>query len=102
MDPRAAESPPTARPAGPTTRLAGWGANRRVDCALVEPETERQIVAGLDGAGTIARGLGRSYGDAALNADGRVVGTTRFDRILGFDEASGTLTCEAGVSLEQI
>lgn len=85
-----------------TTSLSGWGANLRADCVLAEPENERQIVASIDRAGTIARGLGRSYGDAALNGGGQVVGMTRFDRYLGFDEATGTLTCESGVSLEHI
>jgi decaprenylphospho-beta-D-ribofuranose 2-oxidase len=84
------------------TELSGWGSNIRSSCVLREAESERQVAAQVDRAGTIARGLGRSYGDAALNAGGRVLRMTRFDRYLGFDEASGTLTCEAGVSLEAI
>jgi FAD/FMN-containing dehydrogenase len=84
------------------TRLSGWGANLRADCVLVEPENEGQLSASIDPAGTIARGLGRSYGDAALNRGGRVLGLARFDRYIAFDDATGTLTCEAGVSLEQI
>ena len=86
----------------PTTRLAGWGANLRADCVLVEPETPGEVAARIDHAGTIARGLGRSYGDAALNGGGQVVGMRRLDRYLGFHEATGTLTCEAGVSLARI
>jgi decaprenylphospho-beta-D-ribofuranose 2-oxidase len=60
------------------------------------------LVRRLDRRGTVARGLGRSYGDAALNAKGQVLGMTRLDRYLGYDERTGVLTCEAGVSLEQI
>ena len=86
----------------PTTRLAGWGCNVRADCVLVEPETPGELARTLDRAGTIARGLGRSYGDAALNGGGQVVGMRRLDRHLGFDDATGTLTCEAGVSLARI
>ncbi len=85
-----------------TTRLSGWGANLRADCVLREPESCQDVKAWLDRAGIIARGLGRSYGDAALNADGRVLGMRRFDRCLAFDAASGTLTCEAGVTLADI
>jgi decaprenylphospho-beta-D-ribofuranose 2-oxidase len=85
-----------------TTRLSGWGANVRADCVLLEPENEAHIAAALDRAGTIARGLGRSYGDAALNGGGRVLGLRRFDRYIAFDHATGTLTCEAGTSLGQI
>jgi decaprenylphospho-beta-D-ribofuranose 2-oxidase len=84
------------------TQLWGWGANLRVGCNLREPQTPEQVEACLDPAGTIARGLGRSYGDAAINAGGRVIGMTRVDRYLGFDERTGTLECEAGVTLEQI
>jgi FAD/FMN-containing dehydrogenase len=84
------------------TLLSGWGANVRADCVLREPENEKQVAALLDRAGTIARGLGRSYGDAALNARGRVLGMTRLNRYVAFDDATGTLTCESGVSLEDI
>lgn len=84
------------------TTLQGWGAQRRVACDLREPETPAQVQAQVDLAGTIARGLGRSYGDQALNEGGRVLRLTKLDRYLGFDEAAGTLTCEAGVSLEQL
>jgi decaprenylphospho-beta-D-ribofuranose 2-oxidase len=84
------------------TRLSGWGANQRVDCDLREPELQGQVQGSLDPRGTVARGLGRSYGDAALNSGGRVLGMARFNRYLAFDDATGTLTCEAGVSLEHV
>jgi FAD/FMN-containing dehydrogenase len=85
-----------------TTRLEGWGASLHADCVLAEPETPHDLARVLNPAGTIARGLGRSYGDAALNDHGQVLGVRRVDRYLAFDEATGTLTCEAGVSLEQL
>ncbi len=84
------------------TKLAGWGANLRADCLLAEPAFHSEVAALLDRAGTVARGLGRSYGDCAINAGGQVMGTTRMDRFLAFDEATGTLLCEAGASLEDI
>ena len=91
-----AEVRPRARPL--PTSLAGWGNNLRADCLLAEPELPSEAVASLDRAGTVARGLGRSYGDAALNGGGQVLGLRKLDRFLAFDEATGTLTCEAGVS----
>jgi decaprenylphospho-beta-D-ribofuranose 2-oxidase len=90
------------QPTGTLTRLSGWGANLRVDCYLREPSTQAQVGEWLDRAGSIARGLGRSYGDAAVNAGGQVLGLTRLSRYLDFDEAEGRLVCEAGVSLAQI
>ncbi|HEX2871135.1 MAG TPA: FAD-binding oxidoreductase [Polyangiaceae bacterium] len=95
-------SPAIQRVPGNITRLSGWGANLREDCYLTEPATRPQVAEWLDRAGTIARGLGRSYGDAAINAGGQVLGMTRLDGQLSFDESTGTLTCEAGLSLEEI
>ncbi len=90
------------QPTSAVTRLSGWGANLRVDCFLREPETQAEVAEWLDRSGSIARGLGRSYGDAALNEGGQVLGMTRLARCLAFDEQTGTLVCEAGVSIEQI
>jgi FAD/FMN-containing dehydrogenase len=84
------------------TVLTGWGANFRAACELSEPETPAEVARQLDRRGVCPRGLGRSYGDPAVNTGGRVVGMTRLDRYLGFDESTGTLSCESGVSLEQI
>lgn len=50
----------------------------------------------------IARGLGRSYGDPSVNGEGAVVDLTRLNRMLSFDENTGMLECEAGVSFAEI
>jgi len=50
----------------------------------------------------VARGHGRSYGDPALNESRTVIDCRAMDRYVSFDEATGTLVCEAGVSLAQI
>lgn len=55
-----------------------------------------------NGHGMIAHGLGRSYGDVALNADGTLLLTRGLDRFISFDRASGVLRAEAGVSLDEI
>jgi decaprenylphospho-beta-D-ribofuranose 2-oxidase len=94
--------PPENRPTAPLTELSGWGANIRAKCALLEPESSSELKAWLDRRGTLARGLGRSYGDAALNSERQVLGVSKLDRFLSFDERSGVLGCEAGVTLETI
>ncbi len=50
----------------------------------------------------LPHGLGRSYGDSCLNEGGNLLVTTGLDRLIDFNEARGLLTCEAGVSLEQV
>jgi FAD/FMN-containing dehydrogenase len=47
-------------------------------------------------------GLGRSYGDSCLNAGRELIDCCRLNRILGFDESTGMVRCEAGVSLSDI
>jgi FAD/FMN-containing dehydrogenase len=46
--------------------------------------------------------MGRSYGDVCLNPGGTLWKTTGLDRFIAFDEATGRLTCEAGVLLRDI
>lgn len=86
----------------PIQQLSGWGANLRVDCTVAEPSSPQDVAKVLDSTGSISRGLGRSYGDCAINAGGQVLRTTSMDRFLSFDEATGVLVCEAGTSLESI
>jgi len=47
-------------------------------------------------------GLGRSYGDSCLNGGRGLIDCCRLNRILGFDESTGMLRCESGVSLDDI
>lgn len=52
--------------------------------------------------GALARGLGRSYGDAAQNGGGLVVQLPADPAAIELDEATGTLTAGGGVSLDDI
>jgi decaprenylphospho-beta-D-ribofuranose 2-oxidase len=80
--------------------LAGWGR------MPVVPGTERRSedLRALTAAQHLSRGLGRSYGDSSLPAAGdlEVATTTLADRILSFDEDTGILRAEAGLSLREI
>ncbi|MFD8011870.1 FAD-binding oxidoreductase [Streptomyces sp. NPDC058955] len=49
--------------------------------------------------GAVARGRGRSGGDAAQNAGGTVLDLATLDRIRGLDGAAGLVVCEAGTEL---
>lgn len=85
--------------------LEGWGRYPRSVCKVHRAEKIAHAVDFVRSPGPrtrLARGLGRSYGDAALNASNDVLLTERLDRFLSFDEENGLLVCEAGVSLLEI
>ncbi len=50
----------------------------------------------------LPRGLGRSYGDSCLNDQGTLLVTTKLNHLLSFDEATGRLRAEAGISFAEI
>jgi decaprenylphospho-beta-D-ribofuranose 2-oxidase len=83
--------------------LAGWGRHPRAPGDAFRAERIADIEAALrEKPSLIARGGGRSYGDQALNREGAVLLTGRLDRLLGFDEATGILECEPGVTFRTL
>jgi FAD/FMN-containing dehydrogenase len=60
------------------------------------------ILLGSSPGSCLPRGLGRSYGDSCLNEGRSLMDCSRLDRMLDFDQQSGRLRCEAGVSLAEI
>jgi decaprenylphospho-beta-D-ribofuranose 2-oxidase len=87
-----------------TVTLTGWGRIAPSTAELAEPASETEAAALLHTAkhGVIPRGLGRSYNNAAQCAQGLVLATSRMNRIVSLDKATGVAVCEAGVSLEQL
>lgn len=82
--------------------LSGWGRAKLVECAVFRPEKISALEASLSQAPTlISRGLGRAYGDAAINKEG-VILSERLNRFLSFDPKTGLLQAESGVSLQEI
>ena len=62
----------------------------------------RAALAGSGGRGVIARGLGRSYGDAAQVAGGDVLDCTALAGNRAIDPLTGLVTASAGLSLETL
>ena len=91
---------------GRTVRLTGWGRVSPSSAELASPATVASaaevLAQGIAARGVIARGLGRSYNNAAQCDGGVVISTARLNRIIDLDPATGLVTCEAGVSLEQL
>jgi FAD/FMN-containing dehydrogenase len=72
---------------------------------VYRPEKPGQIGEVLASGGQrdyISRGLGRSYGDPAVNEGAGVILHQKLDRMLAFDPQTGVLEAEAGLSLARI
>ncbi|MDX2073871.1 MAG: FAD-binding oxidoreductase [Alphaproteobacteria bacterium] len=83
--------------------LSGWGLTPATHCVSYRPEKERELARLLKSqqAQVIARGLGRSYGDASLQPHG-VIKTERLDNFIEWNAESGILRAQAGVSLAEV
>ncbi len=78
---------------------SGWGRALKAHGELARPERISALEEIFAEGPAPAIGARRSYGDAALNTGGKVVDMTRLDRLLGFDEKTGVVEVEAGVTL---
>jgi len=90
----------------PTDRIFSWGrypktAHQHVHKPAWNDQIPEILKAAAPGS-LLPYGLGRSYGDSCLNAGRELVDCRRLNRILGFDESTGILSCEGGVSLSDI
>jgi decaprenylphospho-beta-D-ribofuranose 2-oxidase len=89
--------------------ITGWGGGTGASVRVARPDRVEDFPAALerlraDGEvrrGAIARGMGRSYGDAAQLEGGLVLETTRLKRF-ELDPEGGTVTAEAGVTLGEL
>jgi decaprenylphospho-beta-D-ribofuranose 2-oxidase len=78
-------------------KIAGWGRQFVTGTEIQSEDLSKTPK-------VLFRGLGRSYGDSSLPSTGQptVVNTTRANRILKFDELSGMMRAEAGLSLKDL
>ncbi|HEX5121313.1 MAG TPA: FAD-binding oxidoreductase [Pseudonocardiaceae bacterium] len=93
------------REQGQPRLLTGWGRTSPSAATVVTAREPADVVRAVESAGTrgvLARGLGRSYGDPAQNSGGVVIDMTGMDRIHSIDDAAGTVTADAGVSLDTL
>ena len=91
----------------PKERLSGWGRTAWTVADTVTPAGAEDVARALVGSGhrgSVARGLGRSYGAAAQNAGGTVLlmAGTPVGAEFRLDDATGVVTAPAGMSLDEI
>ncbi|MEX2100544.1 MAG: FAD-binding oxidoreductase [Acidimicrobiia bacterium] len=85
--------------------LTGWGRTAPTAAHVVVPEGPEAVdtvLAHSGRRGLIARGLGRSYGDAAQNAGGTVLDGCALDASLHIDPTTGVARVGAGVSIDTL
>ncbi len=103
----AAEPAAGPLPAGAERTLCGWGRTARSRCHVIEPRGVDDILRvlasrGAFTSGVIARGAGRSYGDAAQNAHGQVLDMSGLDAIVSIDRERGLVTAQAGATVARL
>lgn len=79
-------------------KITSWGKYPHIDATVNYLQFKSQLIK-LQ-SNTIARGLGRSYGDSALSP--HIIDCHKLDYFQSFNPETGTLTCNAGVSLDTI
>jgi len=81
-----------------------WGRYPKAEPHAVQPVYWRDDVIDLSAVEgpVLPYGLGRSYGDSCLNNSGTLLDTAPLNRFMAFDENTGLLRCEAGVTLADI
>lgn len=88
------------------TRVFSWGCYPKTAHLHVhKPAWNDQLPQILQAAAPgslLPYGLARSYGDSCLNAGRGLIDCRRLNRFLAFDESTGILRCESGVSLSDI
>lgn len=85
--------------------LTGWGLTSPSRANVYDPTRVEEVAAVLANSGSrgvIARGLGRSYGDAAQNAGGEVLTMTGLKGVGKIDRSTGEVTVAGGVSLSEL
>jgi FAD/FMN-containing dehydrogenase len=81
-----------------------WGRYPAATPAAVVPVIWRSDPPALErvNGSVLAYACGRSYGDSCLNDGGTLLDVRQLDRLIAFDEETGLLRCEAGMTLAEI
>ena len=83
--------------------ISGWGNNLVVNSNIIYPKNVNEIIEIIKeykSKGILVRGMGRSYGDVALNEN--IISLKYYKKILELDEKDGLLKCSSNVTISEI
>ena len=84
-----------------TTSVSNWGNYPKLEAIVNSFKSIKEIKYLLKTNNNfIARGNGRCYGDSSLHS--HILSTTKYNNILAFDSTKGLITCQAGVSFDDL
>jgi FAD/FMN-containing dehydrogenase len=87
----------------PMTTFSSWGRYPpHVQSSAIEPDLVGRAIVWPTTGSILPVGLGRSYGDLCLNSGNSITPMAGFRHFLAFDQHTGIVRCEAGVSLRDI
>jgi hypothetical protein len=82
-------------------KIYGWGKYPTIDSEVLLPQSQSDCANLLKNCQIVLpRGMGRSYGDSANSLN--VIKSTYLDHFIQFEESTGILTCESGVTIREI
>lgn len=81
--------------------VSNWGLYPRITATEIPCPSINDVQTALsDNSTVIGRGLGRCYGDSALNDV--ILSMRPLNNIISFDSINGIITCESGVSFSEL
>lgn len=84
-----------------TTSISNWGNYPKLEAIVNSFKSIKELKTLLKTNNDfIARGNGRCYGDSSLHS--HILSTTKYNNILAFDSTKGLITCQAGVSFDDL
>ena len=83
-------------------RYRSWGRYPKTTGTTTRLAWTTEPLPANEGRKVLPYGLGRSYGDVCLNDGGTLLITTALDHLIAFNEETGLLRCESGVSFDEV
>lgn len=82
--------------------FSSWGRYPKAIGKEISYKWRHDLFPKADGRSILPVGCGRSYGDSCLNNNANILHISPLNRLINFDDETGILKCEGGVTLDEI